>query len=85
MTRVRTISPKDADGDVLAAYQRMTGQEQPEFVGNIFEAISIRPRQMESLMDLTMAVNRANEDSGLSALQRWMIGTVASVANQCRY
>ena len=85
MTRVRTVSPQDAEGEVLAAYQRMTGQEQPEFVGNIFEAISIRPRQMESLMDLTMAVNRANQDSGLSALQRWMIGTVASVANQCRY
>jgi alkylhydroperoxidase family enzyme len=85
MTRVRTVSPQDAEGEVLAAYRRMTGQEQPEFVGNIFEAISIRPRQMESLMDLTMAVNRANDDSGLSALQRWMIGTVASVANQCRY
>ncbi len=68
MTWVRTISPQDADGDVLAAYQRMTGEEQPKFVGNIFEAISIRPRQMESLMDLTMAVNRANDDSGLTAL-----------------
>ena len=80
-----TISPQVGKGDVLAAYQRMTGKEQPEFVGNIFEAISIRPRQVESLMDLTMAVNRANDDSGLSALQRWMIGTVASVANRCRY
>ena len=85
MTRVRTITPLEAKGDLLAAYQRMTGKERPEFVGNIFEAISLRPRQMESLMDLTMAVNRANDDSGLTALQRWMIGTVASVANRCRY
>ncbi len=85
MAWVRTVGPKEADGDVLAAYQQMTGQEKPEFVGNIFEAISIRPRQMASLMDLTMAVNRDNPDSALTPLQRWMIGTVASVANHCRY
>ena len=46
MAHVRTIEPAEAEGEVLAAYQTMTGQSSPARVANVMKSSSIRPRTM---------------------------------------
>ena len=85
MAWVRTIEAKDAAGDVLRAYQEMTGQEHPVRVGNVIASTSIRPRTMKAMMDLNNAVDFQNHDSGLTRLQLEMIASVVSTTLECRY
>ncbi len=86
---VRTVGPQDAEGEILSAYQEMTGESEPaeirRRIRKNFVAMSIRPRQMEALWRLAHTVSFRNEDSGLSKAEDDMIDTVVSVANRCRY
>ncbi len=85
MAWVRTVAPGDAEGEILDAYQKMTGQEKPGPIGNVIESTSIRPRTMKAMLDLNVAVDFGNDDSGLTRLQLEMIATVVSATNECRY
>lgn len=86
---VRTVEPQEAEGEILRAYQEMTGESEPSEIRRRirknFVAMSIRPRQMAALWDLAHTVSFRNEDSGLSKAEHDMIDTVVSAANRCRY
>jgi hypothetical protein len=85
MAWVRTIEPQDSDGEVLKAYQDMTGEERPQRMGNVIKSTSIRPRTMRAMSQLNNAVNFRNDDSGVTRLQREMIASVVSTTLECRY
>ena len=85
MAHVRTIEPAEAEGEVLAAYQTMTGQSSPARVANVMKSSSIRPRTMVAMANLANTVSFRNDDSGVSRLQREMIAAVVSACNECRY
>jgi hypothetical protein len=85
MAWVRTIEPSDAEGEVLAAYQQITGEEHPTRVFNVAKSTSIRPRTMAAMANLANVVSFNNHDSGLSRLQREMIAAVVSATVECRY
>lgn len=86
---VRTVKPDEAEGEILRAYQEMTGEQEPSEIGKRvrknFVAMSIRPRQMQALWDLAHTVSFRNHDSGLPKAEHDMIDTVVSAANHCRY
>ena len=85
MAYVRTIDPAEADGEILAAYQKITGQERPERMANVYSSTSLRPRTLLAMSRLNNEVNFENNDSGLTRLQREMISTVVSATVKCRY
>ncbi len=85
MAYVRTIEPQDAEGDVLAAYQQITGEEHPHRAANVAKSTSIRPRTMAAMGRLSNEVSFNNHDSGLTRLQREMIAAVVSATVECRY
>ncbi len=85
MAWVRTIEPLDAEGETLAAYRQITGQERPERMANVMKSTSIRPRTLLAMSNLNSAVNFQNQDSGVTRLQREMIAAVVSATVECRY
>lgn len=86
---IRTVEPREAEGDILRAYQEMTGELEPseirKRIRKNFVAMSIRPRQMQALWELAHSVSFRNEDSCLPKAEHDMIDTVVSAANRCRY
>ena len=85
MAWVRTVLPAEADGEILEAYQAISGEERPQRTGNVVSSTSLRPRTMAAMMELNYAAHFVNEGSGLTRLQREMIATVTSVTLECRY
>jgi hypothetical protein len=85
MAWVRTVYPKDADGEILEAYRELTGEEHPERMAHVIASTSIRPRIMLAMSKLNDEVNFENHSSGLTRLQREMISSVVSTTNECRY
>jgi alkylhydroperoxidase family enzyme len=85
MAYVRTIEPDEAEGEILEAYQKMTGQERPERMANVMKSTSLRPRTLLAMSRLNTAVNFDNDDSGVTRLQREMIAAVVSATMKCRY
>lgn len=85
MAWVRTIDAMDAEGELLEVYQKITGQEKPAHMANVLSSTSLRPKTLNAMMDLNLAVDFQNTSSGLSRLQLEMIATVVSASNECRY
>ena len=85
MAWVRTVEPREATGEILAVYQKISGTERPEFIPNIMRACSIKPRILDAVHELNRAVRTENDDSGLTPVQREMIATVVSATLECRY
>jgi hypothetical protein len=85
MAWVRTVPPAEAEGEVLEAYQAITGERRPQRTGKVVSSTSLRPQTMVAMMELNHAAHFVNEGSGLTRLQREMIATVTSVTLECRY
>lgn len=85
MAWVRTVYPRDAQGEILEAYQQLTGQEHPQEMAHVIASTSIRPKIMLAMSRLNDVVNFENDSSGLTRLQREMISSVVSTINECRY
>ena len=81
MPYVRTISYAEAEGELKETYDRLIADW--GMIGNVNSSLSLRPHSMESLMDLTRQVMLGS--SGLSKVEREMIGTVVSALNKCQY
>ena len=85
MAWVRTVYPRDAEGEILEAYRELTGQHHPQEMAHVIASTSIRPKIMLAMSRLNDVVNFENDSSGLTRLQREMISSVVSTINECRY
>lgn len=85
MAWVRTILPAEAEGEILEAYQTITGEQRPQRAGMVVSSTSLRPQTMVAMMELNYAAHFVNEGSGLTRLQREMIATAVSATLECRY
>ena len=85
MSWVRTVYPKDAEGEILEAYRELTGQGHPQGMAHVIASTSIRPKIMLAMSKLNDEVNFENHSSGLTRLQRELISSVVSNINECRY
>ena len=81
MAWIRVIDENEAEGELRGLYDRMT--EPWGGVDNILKIHSLNPASLRAHFDLYVTLMRGK--SGLSRIQREMIGVVASAANQCHY
>lgn len=81
MSWIKTIPETEADGDLRELYDKMI--EPWGGVDNILKIHSLNPAALRAHFDLYVTLMRGK--SGLSRIQREMIGVVASAANQCHY
>ncbi|MBI4635623.1 MAG: carboxymuconolactone decarboxylase family protein [Candidatus Rokubacteria bacterium] len=81
MAWVRTVSRREAEGDLKAFYQEV--RKQLGLVPNVIESTSIRPEFTLAWMRLYSTLMFG--PSELTRIQREMIATVVSVANCCHY
>ncbi|MDP6118616.1 MAG: carboxymuconolactone decarboxylase family protein [Planctomycetota bacterium] len=80
-TRIRTIGPEQATGDVQQTYEML--QEHLGMVPNIFRAMSIQPPLLSATAGMVGAVLLG--EGALSRADKEMIAVVVSVANRCKY
>lgn len=81
MPWIQTIPEPDADGDLRAVYDRISGARGK--VSNIMRVQSLHPEAMRAHLDLYLAV--MFERSGLRRAERELIAVVVSAANGCAY
>ncbi len=82
MAWIRTIEPEEATGllrTIYAAAIRRAGK-----VFNVVKLQSPRPRVLQASIRLYTEIMHG-EDSDLSRVEREMIATAVSAANDCRY
>ncbi|MDP6355808.1 MAG: carboxymuconolactone decarboxylase family protein [Planctomycetota bacterium] len=80
-TRIRTIEPEQATGDVQQTYEML--QEHLGMVPNIFRAMSIQPPLLSATAGMVGGVLLG--EGALSRAEKEMIAVVVSVANRCKY
>lgn len=81
MSWIKTVSENEAEGELSELYRQMT--EPWGGVDNILKIHSLNPASLRAHFDLYDRLMRGK--SGLSRIQREMIGIVASAANRCHY
>lgn len=82
MAWIRTIEPAEARGLLRQLYE--TAVRRAGKVFNVLRAQSPRPRVLRASTQLYLEVMFSAE-SGLSRVQREMIATAVSAANECHY
>ncbi len=80
MAWIRIISEAEARGELAELYERERATRGP---GNLLQVHSLNPRSLRAHLDLfrTLMYGR----SGLTRVQREMIGVVVSALNRCPY
>ena len=81
MSWIKVIDEDDATGELRDLYDKMT--EPSGGVDNILKVHSLNPASLRAHFELYVTLMRGK--SGLSRVQREMIGIVASAANHCHY
>ena len=81
MSWIRTISEKEAEGELQTLYRKFIGPEGE--VDNILKIHSLNPRSLKGHLDFYTILMRGR--SPLSRIQREMIAVVVSAANRCHY
>ena len=81
MAWIRTISHEEAKGELLREYD--TALKRAGRIWKILELQSLNPRALHDGVRLYLSVMYG--ESGLTRVQREMIGTVVSAANACHY
>ena len=81
MPFVKTVPFEEADGEVKAAYDRMS--QNSGRISNVFAVSSLRPHLMTTLPAHVNSV--MGTESGLTRAERQMVATVVSAANKCQY
>lgn len=82
MSYIREIEPDDAPEEVSRIYDRLRERFEGR-VPNVLKVVSLRPRAMEALFELNMAVTFGG--SGLTRVQEEAIATAVSAINHCEY
>jgi hypothetical protein len=96
MTRIRTIPPSQATGELRAAYERLAPRFPPEYArpalaadgstlneDGVVALHSLLPRVKEPMMEAL--VELMSPELALTRRQHEMINTVVSSANACQY
>ena len=81
MSWIKVIDETEAVGELREIYDKMA--EPWGGVDNILKIHSLNPASLRAHFDLYVTLMRGK--SGLTRIQREMIGVVASAANQCHY
>ncbi len=81
MSWIKVIDEAEADGELRELYGKMT--EPWGGVDNILKIHSLNPASLRAHFELYVTLMRGK--SGLTRVQREMIGVVVSAANQCHY
>ena len=81
MAWIRTLAPNEAEGLLKKIYDAAT--DRAGKVWNILRLMSLRPRQLQTSMELYQVVMFGN--SGLSRGEREMVATMVSSINRCHY
>ena len=81
MSWIKVIDEEGAMGELQELYDNMT--EPSGEVDNILKVHSLNPASLRAHFDLYVTLMRGK--SGLSRIQREMIGVVTSAANHCHY
>ena len=82
MAWIQTVDETEATGIVKEEYD--AALERAGQLYNIVKLLSVRPKSMRPFIELYIAI-MFDEDSPLSRMQREMIATVVSKANECDY
>lgn len=82
MAWIQTVDEADATGIVKEEYDAALARAGQLY--NIVKLLSVRPKSMRPFIELYIAI-MFDEDSPLSRMQREMIATVVSKANECDY
>lgn len=82
MAWIQTVDEADATGIVKEEYDAALARAGQLY--NIVKLLSVRPKSMRPFIELYIAI-MFDEDSPLSRMQREMIATVVSKANECHY
>ncbi len=81
MPWIRTVSPEAASGRLARSYR--AGVERAGRVFGIVRAMSPQPAVLDASIGLYLAIMK--EPGDLSLVQREMLATVVSRANDCHY
>jgi alkylhydroperoxidase family enzyme len=81
VAHLRLTEPDDADGLLAEEYAAAVGRAGKVF--NIVRSMSLSPETLHSSMELYKA--NMFGPSGLSRLERELLATVVSAANECFY
>ena len=82
MAWIQTVDESEATGIVKAEYDAAIARAGQLY--NIVKLFSVRPKSMRAFVELYKIVMH-DPDSPLSRMQREMIATVVSKANECHY
>ena len=82
MAWIRTVDEDEATGIVKEEYDAAVARAGQLY--NIVRLFSVRPKSMRAFVELYKVVMH-DEDCPLSRMQREMIATVVSKANECDY
>ncbi len=81
MAWIEMIEPEEASGELKEEYDRAVRRAGKVF--NILKVQSLNPRVLHASMEIYLAAMYG--PSGLSRVEREMLGTVVSWANDCFY
>ena len=81
MAWIKVVEPEEASGEIKVEYDKAIRRAGKVF--NIVKIQGLNPRTLRASIDLYLATMYA--PSGLSRVEREMIGTVVSWANHCFY
>jgi len=81
MPHIRLIEPEDASGLLKEEYDAAVGRAGKVF--NVVKAMSLRPGVLKRSMELYKGIMFGS--SGLSRIERELLATVVSRANDCHY
>lgn len=82
MAWIQTVDESEASGIVKEEYDAAVARAGQLY--NIVRLFSVRPKSMRAFVELYKVVMH-DEDCPLSRMQREMIATVVSKANECDY